>query len=142
MENKRSNNKDSYYLKGNTKDLETPYEYEDKTPPPTDHPNTLFQNHDYVNSTPEEQTFNIKVELVALKSFVLEKMYVLQKHLEEKEVSPEGSNVLKLLQEEISCLREENKMKSEIIRLLSEKQNTYRCLHTNTRDAAVLENKQ
>ena len=28
LENKHSNNKDSYYLKDNTKELETPYEYE------------------------------------------------------------------------------------------------------------------
>ena len=39
---------------------------------PTDHPNTPFQNHDYVNSTPEEQICNIKAELLALKSFVNE----------------------------------------------------------------------
>ena len=49
FENKRSNNKDSYYLKDNTIDLEIPSEYEVKTPPPTDHPNTPSQNHGYVN---------------------------------------------------------------------------------------------
>ena len=32
-------------------------------------------------------------------------------------------------------------MKSEIIRMLSVKQNTYRCLHTNTTDTAVQKNK-
>ena len=37
-----------------TKDQETPYEYEVKTPLPTDLPNTPSQNRDYVNSTPEE----------------------------------------------------------------------------------------
>lgn len=52
----------------NTKDLETPYEYEVKTPPPTDHPNTPSQNHDYLNSTPEEQICEIKAELVAEKT--------------------------------------------------------------------------
>ena len=31
LENKRSNNKDSYHLKDNTKDIETPYEFEVKT---------------------------------------------------------------------------------------------------------------
>ena len=136
MENKRSNNKDSYYLKDNTKELEIPYEYEVKTPPPTDHPNTPSQNHDYVNSTPEEQICNIKAELVALKSFVIEQIYVLKKRLEEKEASPEGNNLLKLLQEEISYLREENKVKSEIIKILSDKQNTW---PTNTTDAVVPE---
>ena len=55
LENKRSNNKDSYYLKDNTIDLEIPYEYEVETPPPTDHPNNLSQNHDYVSRTPEKQ---------------------------------------------------------------------------------------
>ena len=40
LENKPSNNKDSYYLKDNTKELDTPYEYEVETPLPTDHPNT------------------------------------------------------------------------------------------------------
>ena len=54
LEKKRSNNKDSYYLKDKTKDLETPYEYEVKTSP-TDHPNTASENHDYVNSTPEQK---------------------------------------------------------------------------------------
>ena len=64
---------------------------------------------------------------------------MLKKCLEGKKVSPEGSNLLKLLQEEISYLREENKMKSEIIKMLSDKQNTYRCLHTNTTHRAVPE---
>ena len=121
MENKHSNNKDSYYLKDNTKGLETLYEYEVKTPPPTDHPNTPSQNHDYVDSTPEEQIYNINRELVALKSFVIEQTYVLKKRLEEMEVSPEGSNLLKLLQEAIPYVREENKVKSEIVRILSDK---------------------
>ena len=61
------------------------------------------------------------MELVALKSFTIEQIYVLKKRLEEKEVSPEGSNHLKLLQEKISYLREENKVKSVIIRILPEK---------------------
>ena len=69
MENKRSNNKDPYYLKDNTKDLEIPYEFEVKTPPHTDHPNSPSQNHDYLNSTPEEQICNIKAELVGFKIF-------------------------------------------------------------------------
>ena len=43
----------------------------------------------------------------------------LKKLLEEKKVSPEGSILLKLLQEEISYLREESKVKSEIIRMVS-----------------------
>ena len=50
-----------------------------------------------------------------------------------------GSDLLKPLQEEISYLREDNKVKSEIIRMLSDKQNTYHCLHTNTLDTAVPE---
>ena len=123
-------------MKDNTKDQETLYEHEVKTPPPTDNPNTPSQNHDYANSTPEEQICNIKVELVALKSFVIEQIYVLKKRLEGKKVSAEVSNLLKLLQEQISYLREENKVKSEIMRILSEKQNTYHCLHTNTTDTA------
>ena len=109
------------YLKNNTKDLERPYEYKVKTQPPTDHPNIPSQNYDYVNSTPEEQICNVKAELVALKSFVIEQIYVLKKRLEEKEVSPEGGNLLKLLQDETSYLRYENKVKSEIIRMLSDK---------------------
>ena len=76
------------------------------------------------------------MEPVALKSFVIEQIYVLKKRLEGKKVSAEVSNLLKLLQEQISYLREENKVKSEIMRILSEKQNTYRCLHTNTTDTA------
>ena len=76
------------------------------------------------------------MEPVALKSFVIEQIYVLKKRLEGKKVSAEVSNLLKLLQEQISYLREENKVKSEIMRILSEKQNTYHCLHTNTTDTA------
>ena len=75
------------------------------------------------------------MELVALKSFVIEQTYVLKKRLEGKKVSAEVSNLLKLLQKQISYLREE-KVKSEIMRILSEKQNTCRCLHTNTTDTA------
>ena len=48
LENNSSNNKDSYYLKDNTKDLQTPHKYEVKTPHPTDHPS---QNHNYEQST-------------------------------------------------------------------------------------------
>lgn len=59
------------------------------------------------------------------------------KCLEEKEVSPEGNNFANLSQEEINYLREESKERSEKIRMLSGKQNTYRCLHTNTTEAAV-----
>ena len=81
----------------NTKDPETPYEYEAKTRPPTDHPYTPSQIHDYVNSTPEEQICNIKMELVALKSFAIEQIYVQKNRLEESKVSPEGSNLLNLL---------------------------------------------
>ena len=43
------------------------------------------------------------------------------------------------MQEEISYLREKNKVTSEIIRMLSDKQSTYHCLHTNTTDTAVPE---
>ena len=59
------------------------------------------KNHDYVNNTPEEQISNIKAELVALKSFEIEQIYVLKKRLEGKEVSPEGNDFLKLLPDEI-----------------------------------------
>ena len=43
------------------------------------------------------------------------------------------------MQEESFYLREENKLKLEIIRILSDKQNTYRCLYTNTTYTAVPE---
>ena len=128
-------------MKDNTKDLKILYEYEVKIPPPTDYPNTPSQNRDYVNSTPEEQICNIKAKLVALKSFVVEQIYVLKKRLEEKEVSPEGSNLLKLFQEKISYLREKNKGKSEIIKMLSDRQNTYHRLHTNTTDTRKRNNR-
>ena len=69
-------------MKDNTKDLDTPHKYEVKTPP--HHPNTLSQNHDYVNSTPEEQTCNTKVQLVAFKSFVIEQTYILKSALKKR----------------------------------------------------------
>ena len=43
------------------------------------------------------------------------------------------------MQKEISYLREENKAKSETIRILSDKQNTYRCLYKNTTNTLVPE---
>ena len=84
LTNKRSNNKDSYYLKGNTKDQEKPYEYEVKTSPPTDHSNIPSLYHNHVNSTPEEQICNMKAKLVALKSFVIEQIYVLKNALKKR----------------------------------------------------------
>ena len=61
----------------------------------------------------------------------------LKKKLSEgKEVPLKGSNLIKLLQEEITCFREENQAKSEIIRMLSEKQKISLCLHINTTDTA------
>ena len=61
-----------------------------------------------------------------------------KKRSEQKEVSSEGGNLVKLLQEEITYLRDKNKVKSEIIRMLSDKQNTSLNLHTN---AAVRQTK-
>ena len=58
---------------------------------------------------------NIKAEIVGLKSFVIEKIYVFKKRSKEKEVS-----FVKLLQEEVTYLNK-NKAKSEIIRMLSDK---------------------
>ena len=43
------------------------------------------------------------------------------------------------MQEEITFLREETKVKSEKIRMLSDKQNNYPCLQTNATDTAVTE---
>ena len=59
-----------------------------------------------VNTTTEEQICNTITELVALKSFVIEQIYVLKNALKKNEVLSEGSNLVKLLQEEISYLRE------------------------------------
>ena len=47
--------------------------------------------------------------------------------------------MVKLLQEEITYLRERNKVKSEIKRMLSDKQNTYHCLNADTADTAFPE---
>ena len=43
--------------------------------------------------------------------------------------------------EEISYLREGSKVKLDVIRMLSDKQSTYCCFHTNTTEAAVPEKK-
>ena len=47
------------------------------------------------------------MQLAALKSFVIEHIYVLKTRFEEKEVSPDGIDLVKLLPEEITYLREE-----------------------------------
>ena len=110
-----------------------------KTPPPTGHPNTPSQNHDYVNSTPKEQICNIKMELVALKSFVTERINFLKNALKKRNfhqrvITSQTYCRRKLLTSEKKIKRKSEKNKNAVRQI-----KPYRCLHTNTTDTAVPE---
>ena len=92
-----------------------------------------------------QESINISMESINNVIFGSIRIYEIKKRadiptiikFEEKELLTGGNNLLKLLQEEISYVREEKKVKAEIMRMLSDKQSTFLCLHTNTMDAAV-----
>ena len=76
-----------------------------------------------VNDTKDEQICNLNLEIKALKSFIVEQLYVIKKSIEDikcQESIPNGSYLLQSLKEELSYLRNENLNKTSIIKSLTE----------------------
>ena len=76
-----------------------------------------------VNDTKDGQIYNLNAEVKALKSFVVEQLYVIKKSIEDircQESIPNSSDLLHSLKEELSYLRNENLNKISIIKSLTE----------------------
>ena len=76
-----------------------------------------------VNDTKDGQIYNLNAEVKALKSFVVEQLYVTKKSIEDircQESIPNSSDLLHSLKEELSYLRNENLNKISIIKSLTE----------------------
>ena len=70
-----------------------------------------------VNDTKDGQIYNLNAEVKALKSFVVEQLYVIKKSIEDikcQESIPNSSDLLQSLNEELSYLRNENLNKTSI----------------------------
>ena len=66
----------------------------------------------------------LNAEIEALKSFFLEQIFVVKESLEEKHQSVRNCNHVESLKEEIKYLRAENQMKTAIIKIMPEKENS------------------
>ena len=76
-----------------------------------------------VNDTKDGQIYNLNAEVKALKSFVVEQLYVTKKSIEDircQESIPNSSDLLHSLKEELSYLRNENLNKISIIKSFTE----------------------
>ena len=76
-----------------------------------------------VNDTKDEQIYNLNAEVKALKSFIVEQLYVIKKSIEDIKCQgsiPNSSDLLQSLKEELSYLRSENLNKTSIIKSLTE----------------------
>ena len=76
-----------------------------------------------VNDTKDGQIYNLNAEVKALKSFVVEQLYVTKKSIEDircQESIPNSLDLLHSLKEELSYLRNENLNKISIIKSLTE----------------------
>ena len=75
-----------------------------------------------VNDTKDGQIYNLNAEVKALKSFVVEQLYVIKKSIEDikcQESTPNSSDLLQSLKQELSYLRNENLNKISIIKSLT-----------------------
>ena len=73
-----------------------------------------------VNDTKDEQIYNLNAEVKALKSFIVEQLYVIKKSIEDIKCQKSIPNSLQSLKEELSYLRNENLNKTSIIKSLTE----------------------
>ena len=76
-----------------------------------------------VNDANDEQIYNLNAEVKALKSFIVEQLYVIKKSIEDIKCQgsiPNSSDLLQSLKEELSYLRSENLNKTSIIKSLTE----------------------
>ena len=74
-----------------------------------------------------EQVENLRVEVTALKSFIMEQLYVIKKSVEDfrsENSTPNNLELIETLKEEIRYLRNENITKTYIIKSLTENQAT------------------
>ena len=76
-----------------------------------------------VNDTKDEQINNLNEEVKALKSFIIEQLYVIKKSIEDikgQENILNSSVLMQSLKEELNCLQNENLTKTSIIKSLTE----------------------
>ena len=76
-----------------------------------------------VNDAKDEQIYNLNAEVKALKSIIVEQLYVIKKSIEDikfQESMPNSWDLLQSLKEELSYLRNENLNKTSIIKSLTE----------------------
>ena len=78
---------------------------------------TISQSECLINKYQE-----LNAELSALKSFLFEQFYVIKKTVADLDMPSQNLDYVQCLKEEIKYLREENKIKSDVIKTLSEKQ--------------------
>ena len=77
-----------------------------------------------VNNKKDEQINNLNAEVKALKSFIIEQLYVIKKLIDDvkgQESISNSSVLIQSLKEELSYLRNENLNKTSIIKSLTEK---------------------
>ena len=113
------------------------------TPTPLENPSTMapsFANKSRVFSESHddfriEQIKNVNAEVTALKSFIVEQLYVIKKSVEEfrlENVTPNNLELIESLKEEIRYIRNENITKTCIIKSLNENQATDHVKATTT----------
>ena len=76
-----------------------------------------------VNDTKDEQIYNLNAKVKALKSFIVEQLYVIKKSIEDikcQESIPNSLDLLQSLKKELSYFRNENLIKTSIIKSLTE----------------------
>ena len=92
-----------------------------------------------VNDTKDEQIYNLNAEVKALKSFIVEQLYVIKKSIEDnkcQENIPNSSYLIQSLKEQLSYLRNENLNKTSIIKSFTENH----CVPANINSAAFTAN--
>ena len=118
LDNVLSHCKNSFYVKGGLP--ETLFSYlasHHETPPHTNEAialSTISQSDCLIDKYQELDA--------AIKSFVLEQIYIIKKTVADIDMPSKNFHYVKYLKEEIKYLREENKIKLDIIKTLSEKQ--------------------
>ena len=118
MKNKPSSGKNSYSVKPSiaTEQIAaTPTPLENPSTPVSSFPNesrVCSKSHDDFRI---EQIENLSVEVTALKSFIVEQLYVIKKSVEDfrsENVTPNNLELIETLKEDIRYLRNENVTKT------------------------------
>ena len=85
-----------------------------------------IKNKDSTPTTPCDNQVLLETQLAALKSFVVEQLFLIKKSVKEiKDPNHEAANstYVVMLMEQIECLKEENKFKNSIIQSLANQYN-------------------